>query len=171
MLHLYVLDGETEQIVPAFVTAATASDFEQTAHWQTDWTSQYAKQLPNRVALRRRDNQELLGLMSYLVDEYGLAVEILYLESAAHSNGNLVHLYGARKRYIGIAKALFAYAANVSMEKGFDGVLLFKAKTSELVDYYRREFGACSVGAYDPFRLVIWDDAARRLLAEYENEV
>ncbi len=37
----------------------------------------------------------------------------------------------------------------------YDGVLVFKAKTSELVAYYICEFGASHAGSYDPFRLVI----------------
>ena len=55
---------------------------------------------------------------------------------------------------------MFAYAVQISKEAGFDGVLIFKAKTSELLEYYRREFGARQVGADDPFRLVLWEDAA-----------
>ena len=35
---------------------------------------------------------------------------------------------------------------SVSIENGYDGVLLFKAETSELVTYYIREFGASHAG-------------------------
>ena len=70
----------------------------------------------------------------------------------------------------GIAKALFAYAIIISKEAGFDGVLVFKAKTTELVDYYIHEFGACHAGSYDPFRLIIWEDAAETILSEYRKE-
>lgn len=92
--------------------------------------------LPNKVALHRKDNDELLGLMSYELDEDGLAVEILYLENARHSNANLLHSEGGSKKYVGIAKALFAYAIQIPLDVGFDGVLIFKAKTSELLSYY-----------------------------------
>lgn len=85
--------------------------------------------------------------MSYELDQRGLAVEIIYLESVRHSNANLLHAEGGHKRYIGIAKALFAYAAQVSLEAGFDGVLVFRAKTSDLLEYYQQEFGARQVGA------------------------
>ena len=61
------------------------------------------------------------------------------------------------------------YAVSISMENGYDGVLVFKAKTSELVEYYIREFGASHVGSYDPFRLVIWEDAAQELLDYFER--
>lgn len=78
---------------------------------------------------------------------------------------------GGRKKYSGIAKALFAYAVQISMESGFDGVLVFKAKTSELLNYYMQEFGARSVAAYDPFRLVLWEDTASDLIADFIKEV
>ena len=76
----------------------------------------------------------------------------------------------SQKKYIGIVKALFVYAISISKDAGFDGVLVFKAKTTELVDYYIREFGACHAGSYDPFRLIIWEDAAETILNEYRKE-
>lgn len=47
-------------------------------------------EMPNKVALRRTDTNELLGLMAYIVDGRSLAVEIVYVESADHSNTNLL---------------------------------------------------------------------------------
>lgn len=138
--------------------------------WQTSWTSPFAVKLPNKVALRQADDSELLGLMSYELGEKGLAVEILYVESARHSNTNLLHAESGRKRYYGTAKALFAYAVQVSLDAGFDGVLVFKAKTSDLLDYYARAFGARRVAAYDPFRMIIWEDAAERIIAEFRRD-
>lgn len=171
MLELFVLDTISGEKISAVVNEATERDFEQTDRWQTQWTTVYANQLPNKIALRRKDDGELLGLMSYELDEKGLAVEIIYVESAYHSNANLLHTMGGRKKYFGIAKALFAYAVQVSIESGFDGVLVFKAKTSELRNYYVQEFGARPVAAYDPYRLVIWEDAASDLVAEFIREV
>lgn len=167
-MKLFVLDiGGNE--VPTYVSPATAGDLQATTKWQTKWTSQATQDMPNKVALRRTDTNELLGLMAYAVDDAILAVEIIYVESADHSNANLLHEIGGEKKYIGIARALFAYAVSISMENGYDGVLAFKAKTSELVEYYIREFGASRVGSYDPFRLVIWEDAARELIDYFER--
>ena len=167
-MKLFVLDiGGNE--VPTYVSHATACDLQATTKWQTKWTSKAAQDMPNKVALRRTDTNELLGLMAYTVNDAILAVEIIYVESADHSNANLLHEIDGEKKYIGIAKALFAYAVSISMESGYDGVLVFKAKTSELVEYYIREFGASHVGSYDPFRLVIWEDAARELIDYFER--
>ena len=66
---------------------------------------------------------------------------------------------------------MFAYAIQISIEWGFDGVLYFRAKTSELREYYGKEFGAVPLGQYDQFRMIIWEDAAQAILASYENEV
>ena len=170
MLDLFVLDAISNERIPADVEIATEQDFAATQNWQTSWNSTYAQTLPNKVALHRKDNDELLGLMSYELDDRGLAVEILYMESARHSNANLVHAEGGHKKYLGIAKAMFAYAVQISLDAGFDGVLVFKAKTSDLLDYYMKEYGARQVGSYDPFRLVIWEDAAERLIAEFRKE-
>ncbi|MDO5595054.1 MAG: hypothetical protein Q4G01_09645 [Eubacteriales bacterium] len=169
MLDLFVLEAASEKKVSAIVRPATEQDLAATRDWQTNWKSAFARQLPNRVTLCRTDNRELLGLMSYELDQASLAVELIYLESARHSNANLLHAEGGSKRYYGIAKALFAYAVQTSMDAGFDGVLVFKAKTSELLEYYMKEFGARQVSTYDPFRLVIWEDAAERIVEEFRR--
>lgn len=169
MLKLFVLDAQSNGRIPAVARAAEERDLLQTKSWQTDWTSEAALEMPNKVALCRADDGELLGLMSYEVDRGALAVEVIYLESARHSNANLLHTTGEKRKYFGVARALLAYAIQISMDSGFDGVLIFKAKTSELLKYYMETLGARQVAAYDPFRLVLWEDAAEKILADYQE--
>ena len=168
-LNLFVWAADMTSKIDVFVSNAEEDDFLKTIRWQTNWMSEAVQKMPNKVALRRTDNSELLGLMSYELDQGALAVEIIYIESAAHSNANLLSASRQKKKYIGIAKALIAYAAKVSVDAGFDGVLFFKAKTDELREYYMREFGARPVGRYDPYRLVIWEDAAAKILSGYKE--
>lgn len=170
MLDLFVRDAVSDGKISVLVDSATEQDLAVTRDWQTNWTTPFACSLPNKVALRRTDSGELLGLMSYGLDEKGLAVEIIYIESARHSNANLLHVEGGHKRYYGIAKALFAYAVQVSLDAGFDGVLVFRAKTSDLLDYYAQAFGARWAASYDPFRMIIWEDAAERIIAEFRRD-
>ena len=170
MLNLFVVDADSGKKIATVVREASEQDLTATRTWQTSWETSFAVELPNKVALHRADDGELLGLMSYALDEKGLAVEIIYMESARHSNANLLHAEGGHKRYYGIAKALFAYAVQVSLDAGFDGVLVFKAKTSELLDYYVWEFGARRATVYDPFRMIIWEDAAERIIAEFRRD-
>ncbi len=171
MLKLFILDADDDKKIAAVVKPATEQDFEKTKDWQTNWMSPAAMSMPNKVALRRQDTDELLGLMSYAVDGTNLVVEIVYIESAGHSNANMLREWGHPKKYIGIAKALFAYAVDVSQKAGCDGILVFKAKTTELVEYYIREFGARPAGSYDPFRLIIWEDAADQLISEFDGRI
>lgn len=169
MLRLFVLDAQSDEQVPAYVADATDEDLKATKDWQTMWLTNAATQMPNKVALHRTDDGELLGLMSYEINDQSLAVEIIYMESARHSNANLLRQEGTQKKYFGIARALFAYAVDVSIDAGFSGVLFFKAKTTELLEYYIREFGARQIGSYDPFRLVIWEDAAEKIILDFED--
>lgn len=74
---LFVWD-ENFSKVPVIVTPAVQADLENTDGWQTQWTTKAAISMPNKVALKRADNDELLGLMSYEVDQKGFAVKIIY---------------------------------------------------------------------------------------------
>ena len=163
-LNLYV-ENENKKI-PVIVSPALKTDLAQTKNWQTFWLSKDAVGFPNKVALKRRDNGELLGLMSYSIDESVLAVEIVYIESAAHSNANMLN-HSEQKKYLGVAKALFAYAVQKSLEAGFGGVIILKAKTTKLMEYYIREFGARPAGRYNPFQLIIWNDAAEAIISSF----
>ena len=78
-MKLFVLDiGGNE--VPTYVSPAAAGDLQATTKWQTKWKSKAAQDMPNKVALRRTDTNELLALMAYAVDDAILAVEIIYVE-------------------------------------------------------------------------------------------
>ncbi|MFR1803020.1 MAG: hypothetical protein ACLSWS_13425 [Faecalispora jeddahensis] len=46
--------------------------------------------MPNKVALHKCKDDELLGLMSYQINEKEMAVGVVYMESAGHSNANLL---------------------------------------------------------------------------------
>ena len=102
--NLFVWNTDLSEKISATITPATSEDLKQTMDWQTHWTSREAREMPNKVALRRKDDAELLGLMSYELDEKGLAVEIIYLESAGHSNANLLHTKGGQKNILGLPK-------------------------------------------------------------------
>ena len=82
-MQLFVWDSTMTEKYLAEVRSATVEDFKNTTTWQTQWTTPVVAAMPNKVALRRADTGELLGLMSYDINESGLSVEIIYIESAA----------------------------------------------------------------------------------------
>lgn len=49
--------------------------------------------------------------------------------------------------------------------------MVFKAKISDLLDYYARAFGARRAATYDPFRMMIWEDAAERIIAKFRRNL
>lgn len=152
--------------IPVAVAEATSAYFQRTKSWQTQWTSDSVSEMPNKVALHWHDDGELLGLMSYESNQSDLAVEIIYLESTGHSNANLFAQESKKKKYYGIAKALFAYAAQIFLGTGFGGIIFFKAKTTRLREYYIRQFGAMPLGHYDPFRLSLYNMGRRSSTAD-----
>ena len=81
MLDLFVLDAASSERRPVFVRPATEEDLTATRDWQTNWKAPFALGLPNKVALCRLETDELLGLMSYELNQGNLAVEIIYLGS------------------------------------------------------------------------------------------
>ena len=78
MLNLFVVDAGSGEKIPTVVREASEQDLTVTRDWQTNWETPFAVKLPNKVALHRADDGELLGLMSYELDTAALAVEIVY---------------------------------------------------------------------------------------------
>ena len=61
-LKFYVWNADMSDRIPASVDPASETDFKATKGWQTKWTTKAAKEMPNKVALHRADDGELLGL-------------------------------------------------------------------------------------------------------------
>lgn len=76
MLHLFVVDADSGEKIAAVVREASEQDLAATRTWQTSWETPFAVKLPNKVALHRADDGELLGLVSYELDAAALAVEL-----------------------------------------------------------------------------------------------
>ena len=72
ILDLFVWDAVSGEKVPVIVNAVTKQNLTVTMDWQTSWENVFMHGLPNKVALRRTDDGELLGQMSYKLDEKGL---------------------------------------------------------------------------------------------------
>lgn len=62
-LSLLVWNAEFSEKVPVYVVQAGDADFRSTANWQTNWKSSAAQKMPNKVALHKANDEELLGLM------------------------------------------------------------------------------------------------------------
>ena len=68
---------------------------------------------------------------------------------------------------LGLPKRCLLMRSRFHYDHGFDGVLYFRAKTSELVEYYQKEFGANAPARYAPFRMIILEEAAAEILSDF----
>ncbi len=93
VLNLFVLDTEGDKM-PVHISVAMPDNVHATANWKTQWTSKVALEMPDKAAFRSTDTDELLGLMAYIVDGRSFAAEDIYVESADHSNSNLLRAEG-----------------------------------------------------------------------------
>jgi len=73
---------------------------------------------------------------------------------------------GKHKMYFGVPGNLVAYACKLSFDKGYDGFLVFDAK-SALIKHYEKSLGATH---FKGLRMIIETPAAIKLIQQYYNK-
>lgn len=166
--RFYVYDSNGQPI-PVRIRKANLSDYRATkSNWQTEWTTAYIQDPRfDKYAMVNEDNGELIGLCAYMPNPKMRCANMMYMEAAPNSNPTLVK-EGAKK-YHEIGKAFFAFGVLYSLEHGGDGSLFFKAKTTELLYYYEKAFGA-RVLRHNSYDMFLFDKAALTLLRDFETE-
>ncbi len=102
-----------------------------------DW----GKEKKNEVyKLRRKDSEEILGLLSLTDIKDERWIKINLLES---SDENV----GSGKQYNNIAGCLLAFACRLAFLKGYDGVVALHPKT-DLVQHYIKYYGFKIAGTH-----------------------
>ena len=166
----YIIDGQSNERIPASIREASAADFERTAqeHWQTDWRTDFIRDAAlDKYALELDATRELVGLAAYRDMPEGVLVYVEYMESAPSGNPTL----SKPRKYAGIGAALLAFGIQLSVDYGYGGAIYLKAKTTQLREHYMRNYGAIPFSRFDPFLLLIDGDAARELFGQYLKEV
>lgn len=100
------------------------------------------------------------GLIALKCENRSNAVYVHLAESAPHNRGT-------DKKYKGVGGHLFAIAAQHSLEKGFGGFVFFDAKNKELVEHYTNTLSAQLLGMPHPYRMILDEYAAKKLLDTY----
>ena len=70
-------------------------------------------------------------------------------------------------RYNGVGGHLFAIAVQKSVDCGYGGYVFMDAKNAELVDHYKKTLGALFLGRPHPYRMIIDEENAMKLLSIY----
>ena len=163
----FVLDRMDRQ-VPVLIEPMTRADADTTQlppAWQTSWTSEYlmADRFEKYAA---KVNGELIALGAYEVLAHSLVVHIVYMEARPESNPAMD---GGEPAYRGIGRLMIAYGIKLSIDNGFAGDVVLKAKTTRLAKHYEEDFGAVRLpvfGSSAP-RYLIADEAAKRIFFAY----
>ena len=107
-----IIDGQSNEQIPASIREATAADFERTAreHWQTDWRTDFIQDAAlDKYALELDATRELVGLAAYRDMPEGVLVYVEYMESAPSGNPTLSEprKYANRRGTAGVRDSAF----------------------------------------------------------------
>jgi hypothetical protein len=150
------LTGESHPTEISPVTVEDLAKIKNEATWQFNWGMEY--RLPKRklYKLTTTENpQTIQGLMSM-----ELEIDHVFVHLLENAKLNL----GKNKIYLGVPGNLVAYACKISFEKGFEGNVVFVAKT-KLIEHYQKTLGAFPIGN----RMIISTLAAQNLIKKYFN--
>ena len=152
-------DCETGQILDTVYSLATKKELKYLKGWNFNWT---AKDLSDckiyKITLAGQE--EIQGLIALTSQPSETAVYVNLAESAPHN-------LGSDKKYHGVGGHLFAIAANESIKMGFGGFFYMDAKNMELVEHYRKTLGALWIGMPHPYRMLVDEESAQKLLEIY----
>lgn len=159
-----LVEVATGKIVQTTYSKASKSEFAglKKQGWLFDWN---AKGLSGDdiYKLTLSGSKEIQGLVALRYEERSRAVYVHIAESAPHNRGT-------NKRYEGVGGHLFAIAAKISLDKGYDGYFFLDAKNQDLVKHYAGILDAQWIGIPHPYRMVVNENAAAKLLNRYTLE-
>ena len=166
----YVIDHVGNRI-PVHIRSATQKDFERTKSdgWASDWTSDFIRDPAlEKYAFVTKCRDEVIALGAYYDDKQGISIFISYAEAHPASNPTIV-VKKEDRLYYDIGKMVIAFGVQLSLERGYDGTVYFKALSTELYHHFKRDYGAVDIPA-GPHMLIIFDDIARNLLNTFAEE-
>lgn len=152
-------DAVSGKFVPTNYSAVSAQELASLKGWGFDWTS---GSLVNSEIYKLTviGSNEIQGLIALTNLKRSSAVYVNLAESAPHN-------IGAEKKYSGVGGHLFAIAVKRSVEYGYGGYVFMDAKNIELVRHYEKTLGALLLGRPHPYRMIIDEENAMKLLEIY----
>jgi hypothetical protein len=126
--------------------------------WKFDWKKEYLQSDREVFKLTILWNPTIIQGLVSISQKQGY-LELNLIESAPFN-------YGKHKMHDGVAGNLFAFACKRSFDLGFEGYVLFTAKTV-LIGHYSKTLGAVSIGGQ---RMIIEEKQALELVKRYFND-
>ncbi len=138
--------------------------FREDNGWRINWYD-----LPQDVkvyALVLKENTDVQGLVALKKDDDVKAAYIHWACTAPHNNK---HDFGSQL-YGGVGGHLFAIAADMSCQWGFDGFMYGFALNKELEKHYIGVMGAVHIGILHEYQFVVLPESSKKLLEVYSYE-
>ena len=130
--------------------------------WEFDWYEEERKGY-RIMQLYAENDSRLQGLVSTKIRKDINAIEVNLVEAAPMNNPHKGTCVG--KEYEGVGGHLFAEAIRQSYAEGYDGFVMFVAKT-DLIKYYEKMLGA-KLANYKERIMYINERMAKKLYEQY----
>ena len=123
--------------------------------WNFNWKEEFNQIKKEVYKLTIINNSTIIqGLLSVTIEKDHVFIDLL--ESAPFN-------IGKHKIYEGVAGNLVAYACKISFQRGFEGYVVFTAKTN-LINHYEKMLGAYH---FKNQRMIIETQASKILVEKY----
>ena len=141
------------------------SKFNSHTGWYVNW-GKFQNDI-EVYALVLKGTVDVQGLIAIRDDEDSKAIQIVWACTAPWNN----KLKGGTQRFEGVGGHLFAVAAELSFERGFEGYVYGEAINSEVFEYYAKNFHASHIGTRNGIRrFMISGENIRELMEVYNYE-
>lgn len=148
-----------KEIVDTTFSPVTKAELKTLKKWQFKWTARDLAEC-EIYKLTVENDDRIQGLIAIQDMRGSNAVYVKIAESAPHN-------FGTSKEYIGVGGHLFAIAVQRSYELGYGGFVYMDAKNTKLVKHYAERLGAIHIGHPHPYRMIIDEMAAYKLIRTY----
>jgi len=150
-----VISGDSFQTEVIRLSKSDLINVTREKGWNFDWNLEFKDIKKEVYKLTILNNQTIIqGLLSISIEKDHVFINLL--ENAPFN-------LGKSKLYEGVAGNLVAYACKISYQKGFDGYVVFTAK-SKLIKHYENSLGAYH---FKNQRMIIDTKASKLLVEKY----
>lgn len=152
---LNTISGDSFQTEVSVLAKTDLSQITKKKGWNFNWKLEFNDVTKEVYKLTIVNNSSIVqGLLSISIESDHIFMNLL--ESAPFNIGKM-------KLYEGVAGNLVAYACKVSFQKGYDGFVVFTAKT-KLIKHYEKTLGAFH---FKNQRMILDTKAAKLLVDKY----
>ena len=150
-----VITGDSFRTVVSRLTKSDLPKITKKNGWNFNWRTELNNDKIEVYKLSIEENTDVIqGLVSFSIEP-----DHIYMNLLENAPFNI----GENKVYDGVAGNLVAFVCKTSFQRGFDGFVVFTAKT-KLIEHYEKTLGAFRSGGH---RMIIPTHSSKFLVDKY----